>query len=73
MLLNDFLEYAKAYGQLGWTVQEQLDDILGGEDLSRQNPNALREIADFLGTVPFVGADDLVSEIEAHLVPVVGT
>lgn len=35
--------------ELGWSIEEQLTNILNGEALDEQNPNALERIADFLG------------------------
>lgn len=43
MELHNLIRFARTYSALGWSIQEQLDDILDDnfEDL---NPNALKEI-----------------------------
>lgn len=43
MDMYDLMNFAKAYARLGWSVQEQLDDLI--EDLDTDlNPNAVRRM-----------------------------
>lgn len=43
MTIERLMEFARAYAQLGWAVQQQVNDVVNGEygDL---NPNALAEM-----------------------------
>lgn len=43
MELDDLMKFARAYNKLGWSIQEQLDDIVNN-DYGDINPNALAEI-----------------------------
>ena len=43
MELEELMRFARAYGKLGWAIQEQLDDIVNGDN-GDINPNALAEI-----------------------------
>lgn len=43
MELDELMKFARAYNKLGWSIQEQLDDIVNG-DCDDINPNALEEI-----------------------------
>lgn len=43
MELEDLMRFANAYARLGWTIQEQLKDVVNG-DCDDINPNALAEI-----------------------------
>lgn len=43
MTIEKLMEFARAYNQLGWAIQEQADDIANG-DYDDLNPNALAEI-----------------------------
>lgn len=42
---DDFVAIAKS--KLGWAIAEQLEDILQGEGLGKQNFNALTKIKEF--------------------------
>lgn len=44
MNFQDFVELAKKYAAMGWSVQEQMDDVINGESLDDLNPNALAMI-----------------------------
>ena len=71
MTLDDFLYLAKQYVDLGWSVQQQLQDVMDGDALDEQNPNALDLIRRFLVTADGVGIEDEVDlrgQIEDHLV-----
>ncbi len=59
--LHDLMTFAKAYASLGTAVQEQLDDLLDGDD--RMNPNAVTQIKRTLGGVN----DDLDERISDFL------
>ena len=51
MTLEDFIELAQEWDQLGWAVQEQLTDSEARTDeeaFEDQNENALKMIATFL-------------------------
>lgn len=43
MELDQLIKFAKAYSGLGWAIQQQLDDVIGG-DLSDLNENAVAEM-----------------------------
>jgi len=43
-----FLKLAKMYSALGWSVQEQLEQIMDGEPLDDLNPNAMKMILDLV-------------------------
>lgn len=43
MELDDLMRFARNFSNMGWAIQEQLDDIIKG-DFSDVNPNALKEI-----------------------------
>lgn len=43
MELDQLMRFARAYNNLGWAVQEQLDDVIDGNH-NDLNPNALEEI-----------------------------
>lgn len=43
MELDQLIKFAKAYSGLGWSIQQQLDDVIGG-DLSDLNENAVAEM-----------------------------
>lgn len=47
---EEFIELAKKYQDLGWSVQEQLDDYLAGKK-DELNPNAIKIIEDFIKTL----------------------
>ena len=46
--LDDMMSFARAYSNLGWAVQQQLDDLLSG-DADDINPAALSMIEKELG------------------------
>lgn len=48
--LYDVIQICKAYNDLGWAIQEQLDDVLDGRG-EEANPNALDYILRFLDKV----------------------
>lgn len=41
--LSELMKFARAYGRLGWSIQEQVNSIVN-EDYDDINPNALDEI-----------------------------
>lgn len=51
MDIADYIDFAILYKDLGWAVQEQLSDVIDGRDLEELNPNALREIDEFLSKI----------------------
>lgn len=74
MELQDFVSLCQDFSNLGWAVQEQLTDVLDGEELEEQNPNALGMIRDFLkdavsyaGEGALFGAEELADEIDQYL------
>jgi hypothetical protein len=69
MDLELFLELAKTYNNLGWSVQEQLESVVRGEPMQEQNSNALAMIASFLGGAcdHIEGAGDLAEELEQYI------
>lgn len=58
MDLNKIILICKAYDKLGWAVQAQLDDLMGGET-AKQNPNAIKLIEKFGRSLPDEAKDDL--------------
>lgn len=48
MDLQRFLELANKWQDMGNAVQRQLQDVVDGQGMAEQNPNALRMIARFL-------------------------
>lgn len=50
MTLRQLIVITKAYQDLGWAVQNQLDEILVG-NLEEQNAHALKLIATWLTTI----------------------
>lgn len=54
--LTELMLFAKAYASLGGAVQNQMDDLLDGDD--GMNPNAVKLIQDRLG-----GKSDELDEI----------
>ena len=73
MDFTTFMRLARMYSKMGWSVQGQLDNILDGEDLSEQNPNALKMIQELLQAFEKAteGGDEdsftLLDEIKEHL------
>jgi hypothetical protein len=69
MDLATFLRFAKRYNDLGWSVQEQLQDVAQGDSMSDQNSNALYMIARFLRNIAddVEDAKELAEEIEQFL------
>ncbi len=66
----DVMFFCDMYARLGWSVQDQLQDIVGGEDLEEQNPNAMKEMLPFLRLLEKNGVTDAgehVKNIEAYL------
>lgn len=65
MDFEDFIEAAKEYSRLGWSVQEQLDSWIDGERLpsSHLNPNAVRYFTEFLETL----RDQYGIDVDNHL------
>ena len=57
MKLEAFCTIAKAYKDLGWAIQSQIDRVMDGEG-SDCNPNALREIAKFFKFAMMHDMDD---------------
>lgn len=60
MDLDKLIGFARAYRNLGWAIQEQVDDMLNG-DYGDINPNALVEIEQHLSGYH----DDFDEEIKA--------
>lgn len=52
MDINLIISICKRYNKMGWSVQEQLDQILEGAPLEDQNGNALEMIRRFLDFLP---------------------
>lgn len=57
MHIEDFMGIAKDFSDLGWSVQEQLQAILDGEDFDDQNINALFHINTFFTRAKDVGIE----------------
>ncbi len=60
MNINDFLELAQMYSDLGWAVQEQLQSVArdsSEENLAEQNSNALDRCLPFLQRLEEYGVD----------------
>lgn len=59
---QDFINLVNA--KFGWSVRQQAEAILNGEDLDEQNPNALEYIMDL---AELKGRDDIASMIGEYL------
>ena len=46
------------YNKLGWSVQDQMDNILSGEPLDDMNPNALKLIQELVEAAEKAGVED---------------
>lgn len=70
MDLDDLIRICKKYNSLGWSVQEQLHEVVES-GVGGQNPNALKMIVEFLEFAGRHGADsevdDLADDIEMEL------
>lgn len=73
MDLYTLIMLSKAFQNLGGAVQSQLTSVLEGEDLTKQNSNALKMIRDYLTKVNRHVDDEEVSyileEIDSYLPP----
>jgi hypothetical protein len=69
MDLHTFLRLAKRYSDMGWSIQEQLVDVAGGQSMFEQNTNALSIIAKFLHDAgdDLDGGEEMAEEIERFL------
>lgn len=71
MTIERFIKLAKRYNELGWAIQNQLDQVLGNAELGTLNDNALMVIADFLDEAGDELNDEAASiaaeEIREHL------
>lgn len=70
MDVKTFLKAAKRYSDLGWAVQEQLENIVNGDPVADQNLNAVRLVHDFLKHLSWVeveGVDRLIDEVEEEI------
>ena len=70
MQLDDLMELCRQFSNLGWAVQSQLRDVVAGDDLDEQNPNALKMCASFLreaAALGVEGASDVADDIKRHL------
>ena len=68
MTITDFVESAKLYSELGWAVQEQLDDLLDNTYLEPGdlNENAVRMIARFADELYDVDTTELNAAIDRY-------
>lgn len=57
MRIDELMDILVDFGRLGWAVQEQLQDIIDGEDIEDQNINTLKMIKGFLETCQEYGAE----------------
>lgn len=46
--ITDVIDFRREMSELGWSVEEQLHNILDGEAIEEQNPNAVKMISDKL-------------------------
>lgn len=69
MDLVDFIDLAKEFTNLGWSVANQLENVASGNDRSDQNPEALRIIRRYLRNLQGYGVDceHWIREIEYSL------
>lgn len=70
MQLTRLVDICDAYARLGGAVQEQLGNILDGEDFEDQNFNALKLIREFFAVAHNVGVEDpteLAKRLDAYL------
>jgi hypothetical protein len=70
MNIETLVKLCKQYTVLGWAVQAQLGDVLSGDGMKDQNPNALKLIQDFLTSCAsddVSGAEELAEEIDEYL------
>lgn len=73
MNFHDFVELARKYAAMGWSVQQQMDDVIDGEPLDELNPNALqmiRELVEEFERVNQYGDEDsfnVIHSIKEHL------
>lgn len=58
MDLYILMALCRIYADMGAAVQRQLDAILDGEKWSKQNPNALKMIVEFLDEADGAGIED---------------
>jgi len=66
MELETLIRICKAYRQLGWAIQEQLDHVIA-DDMTgdNMNPHALGEITDWLDEVyNNLGDGDLLHDVD---------
>ncbi len=61
MDIETFVKLAKQYNDLGWAIQEQLNDVLQG-DVDSVNPNALAYIKRFIDEAANSGVDTEIAE-----------
>lgn len=54
--LHTAIRVGKAWSNLGWAVQGQMEDVLEGDDPADKNPNALKLIRDYLDRLYELGA-----------------
>jgi len=65
MYLEEIIEICKEYQNLGWAIQDQLDDIVSGKtDPENYNLNALYELIGFLQFAENWGLVDAGENIE---------
>lgn len=73
MNFHDFVELARKYSAMGWSVQQQMDDVIDGEPLDELNPNALqmiRELVEEFERLNQYGDEDsfnVIHSIKEHL------
>lgn len=68
MDIDELLEICRQYHNLGWAVIEQLHDVRDGEDVSKQNENAIEMIKDFVSMIPeeVEGQQDFYNQLEGE-------
>lgn len=69
MNVEEFIELAQKYSDMGWAVQEQFRDVLDTGPSDDQNPNALEMIRDFLrdNATNLEDAQDWIDELTHYL------
>ena len=65
--MNDVMRFAQGYRDLGHAVASQLDDVLGGESIEEQNPNAVDMIMGFLDSFADTRNEDILEIIDMFM------
>lgn len=64
--LFDLIEMCESYEMLGFSVQEQITEVMSGQPLALQNRNALKTISHFFNKVSALNINEEITMDAMH-------